>query len=189
MLIKNSYRFLKQPPEILIYCCKQTENNSVYKMAHTKTGNYIGEMIVHKQKFHYFAMETPGVDSLSIDYLKVFKRNQGFGTKFLNFAKSLSYEKGCNGNMHLISSACYDKGNPPHIFYRKYGFDSKNTKKLNEIDKAIITGKKNEFQFDSIGMFFPAKSQIGEALTLLEKIKLFLSRLTINLVKHYHLGS
>ena len=180
MLINNSYRFLKEPPELLIYGFKQNQHNSGYKMVHTKTGNCVGEMIVHNQQFHYFRFETPGVDSLSIDYLKIFKRNQGFGTKFLNFAQSLSKKNGCNGNMHLISSDCYDKETPPHIFYRKYGFDSNDKKKLNEIDKAIINGKKTQFNFDYICMFFPTKSKIEEPLTLLKRIKIVLSKLILS---------
>ena len=119
-------------------------------MFSSKTGEYLGEMITYPQDFYYFNLEVPGVRSLYIDYLKVFKRNEGLGK-----------QKGLNGRLHLISSDCYDKANPPHVFYRKYGFDSRNVDKLKELDNAI-SQPKHKFSFNNIAMFFPPKTQVEQ---------------------------
>lgn len=134
-----------------------------HRMINTKTGEYLGEIITYPQDFYYFNLEAPGVRSLYIDCIKVFKRYKGLGTQFLNFAQVISKQKGCNGRLHLISSDCYDKTNPPHTFYRKYGFDSRETKKLKEVDYAI-SNSKHKFSFNNIAMYFPQKPQIKKIL-------------------------
>lgn len=153
----------KKLPEFLFYSRTLNKEKSLYyhRMFSFKTGEYLGEMITHPQDFYYFNLEVPGVRSLYIDYLKVFKPNEGLGTKFLDFAKTISKQKGLNGRLHLISSDCYDKANPPHVFYRKYGFDSRNVDKLKELDNAI-SQPKHKFSFNNIAMFFPPKTQVEQ---------------------------
>lgn len=154
----------KYIPEILIYSKKMNNNTSAYRMFNIKTGDILGDLVVTPKDFYKFNFETPAIRSLEILYLKIFERNKKYGTKFLNFAKIISKQQNCNGNLHLISSNCYDKKNPPHIFYRKYGFDSRSIDKLNQIDKAILSNNTFKFNFDNIGMFYPAQSKIGEFL-------------------------
>lgn len=172
----------KKLPEYLFYSQTLNKEKSIesHKMLNTKTGEYLGKMITYPHDFYYFNLEVPGVRSLYIDCLKVFNRNEGLGTKFLDFAKVLSKQKGCNGRLHLISSDCYDKEKPPHIFYRKYGFDSRDVKKLKEVD-AAISNSNNKFTFNDIAMFFPPKLQIEENLpqtkSLWKKLKQFLYKI------------
>lgn len=153
----------KKLPEYLFYSQILNKEKSIvsHRMLSTKTGEYLGEMITYPQDFYYFNLEVPGVRSLYIDYIKVFKRNEGLGTKFLDFAKAISKQKSLNGRLHLISSDCYDKEKPPHVFYRKYGFDSSNINKLKEVDDAI-SQPNHKFFFNNIAMFFPPKTHVEQ---------------------------
>lgn len=168
----------KKIPEYLFYSQTLNKEKSIesHRMINSKTGKYLGEIITYPQDFYYFNLEVPGLRSLYIDRLSVFNRNKGFGTKFLNFARVVSKQKGCNGRLHLISSDCYDKEKPPHIFYRKYGFDSRDLKKLEEVDDAISQPNK-KFTFNSIAMFFPPKPQVegikSSSKSLWTKLKQF----------------
>ena len=174
----------KNLPEYLFYSKTLNKKKSleIHRMISTKTSEYLGEMITHPQDFYYFNLEIPRVRSLYIDYLKVFKRNEGLGTKFLDFAKTISKQKGLNGRLHLISSDCYDKANPPHVFYRKYGFDSRNIDKLKEVDDAI-SQPKHKFSFNDIAMFFPPKTLVAQNFSqtksLWEKLKQFFCKIKL----------
>lgn len=112
-------------PNILFY---NPPNTNSFRMIDRKKSAYIGEMSVLKRKvlflesFHIFP-----------DY-----RKQGYGKKFLDFAVNLSKKLGLNGNLRVLAAViAKDSDNPPHIFYRKYGFTSDNKKILKQIDEAI----------------------------------------------------
>ena len=121
-------RPVKQIPNILIY---NTPHTPIYKMITTFMPRTVGEMIAYpktknKKKF------------LWIQHLLIFQKRSGFGTRFLNFAKNLSSEMGCNGDIRLKAAATiYDSITPPHEFYRKAGFGSDNRKILRRIDWVI----------------------------------------------------
>lgn len=157
----------KKLPERLIY---NTKNNSYFKeretarIFDTKKSIILGEIITEPANFTCFRTKFPAVKSLSIIKLRAYIRNKGVGTDLLNFAKRRSHQKGCEGRMHLISSDCYDNENPPHVFYRKYGFTSHETNKLKEIDSHIATDKPEYFLFEELGMFYPPDTHKGEVI-------------------------
>ncbi len=132
-------------PEVLIY---NPSGTNLYQMINIKDKKLVGRMIAH-----------PNINrQLEIDELTILGRfRQGYGTKFLNFAKRLSCEYGYDGNM--ILNACttpYDPHNPPHIFYRKYGFTSNNKKMIKKIDNYIKKGKQlNAYQALPLIMYYP----------------------------------
>ena len=73
-------------------------------------------------------------------------RRNNLGTQILNFIKILSKQNGLGGKMRVLASLLGNETkNPPHIFYRKYGFTSDDKKALTEIDKHI----KNKHQLPS----------------------------------------
>lgn len=122
-----------------------------YNMGSTVYGNKIGEMITYpwKEKNEKF---------LWIQHLWMLQKRAGYGTKFLNFAKRLSNENGCNGRIRLIAAPTVYDNIPPHIFYRKYGFGSDNKKLIKKIDHAIKHQKLlNEASVPWTLMYYPDK--------------------------------
>lgn len=117
---------LKKIPDTLLYRPPQTNS---FRMFNTKTGDFLGEMILDKRESEMF------VRWLDV---KPEHRRQGVGTKFLDFAKNISKSFGFEGRLRLMASVmASDIKNPPHIFYRKYGFTSDDKKMLSRIDKLI----------------------------------------------------
>ena len=112
------------------------KGSNTYKMIDCRSGNLIGEMTV-----------SPRID-LYISNLNISPecRRQGYGTKFLNFAKILSEKMGLNGNLRVIAGTTDDTQNPSYIFYRKYGFSCENKKILEKIDKHISIKKQLDFK-------------------------------------------
>jgi len=92
-----------------------------------KKGNEVGKMIAFPQDVNtHFREFSPNADkyrSFYIAKLCAYVRNKGVGTAFINIAKKESLRNFCSGNVHVRSSDIYDKNNPPHIFYRKKGFN------------------------------------------------------------------
>ncbi len=146
-------------PEVLIY---NPCGTNLYQMVNTKEKKLVGRMIAH-----------PNINrQLEIDELTIFSRKrQGYGTKFLDFAKKLSRQYGYEGNMVLNASTTpYDPHNPPHIFYRKYGFTSDNKKMLKKIDKCIKKGRQLDYYTTpNLIMYYPDNHPAK--LTVLQKIK------------------
>ena len=144
-------------PEALIYNPPKTNS---FRMLSTKTGEMIGFMNV-------FCFTK---DELFINPLLIFnQRRQGYGTKFLNFAKNLSEKLGCGGRLGVKASTLeFDPHNPPHIFYRKFGFTSNDKKMIKEIDKHIRKGKQLDYRTTSpLMMYYPA----NDRQTFWQKIK------------------
>ncbi len=101
---------------------------NLYRMFDIKKSIYVGEMSVAKRKDLY-------IESLNVE--PNIRRN-GYGKRFLNFAVNLSNKLGLNGNLRVMAGlTANDLLNPPHIFYRKYGFTSDNKEVLSKIDKFI----------------------------------------------------
>ena len=96
----------KKLSEFLFYSRTLNKEKSIdsHRMFSSKTGEYLGEMITYPQDFYYFNLEFPGVRSLYIDYLKVFRRNEGLGTKFLDFAKIID-EKDYEAAYELLTES------------------------------------------------------------------------------------
>ncbi len=132
-------------PETLIY---NPKGSNLYNMFNTKTGRCIGRMVAYPKENK----------ELEICELLIFsKPRQGYGTKFLDFAKDLSKKIGCGGRMSLTACTTpYDPHNPPHIFYRKYGFTSDNKKMIKKIDKCIRRKKQlNALYTPQLTMYYP----------------------------------
>ena len=118
----------QQIPDILFYNQPKTNN---YVAISPKCG-YVGNFSLEKRKEMF-------ITHLFVDPKE---RSKNFGTKILNFVSLLSKKEGLGGRMRVFASLLGDETkNPPHIFYRKYGFkcDDKNT--LAEIDKYIANNK------------------------------------------------
>lgn len=154
-------------PERLIYKTRQEysilneafKDREIARIFEPRTSKVLGQVIFEPtDSFTYFGRSSTPVSSLGIVNLKAYVRNQNVGTDLLNFCKNQSYEKGCKGKMHLVSSDCYDEDFPPHTFYRKYGFDSFEKEKLNSIDSQIHTGYPEYFYFGDITMFYTPKN-------------------------------
>ena len=131
-------------PDVLIY---NPQGTNLYRMISTKEKKLVGQMIAHPNINH----------QIEIAELYVFRRRQGFGKKFLDFARNLSRKHGYEGHMILNASRTpYDPHNPPHIFYRKYGFTSDNKKMIKKIDNYIKKKKQlNAYQTPSLIMYYP----------------------------------
>lgn len=114
----------------------------IYKMFDNK-GKIVGEMTAFPETIYDSSRQfSPHADSYRSFYIKklmAFERNKGVGTAFINIAKKESLRNFCFGNIHVISSARYDQNNPPHIFYRKMGFQFNQYSKATEkyIDECL----------------------------------------------------
>lgn len=112
-------------PNILFYNPVKSNN---YRMIDLSKRTFIGEMSAAKRNELF-------LESL---YIKSEFRRQGYGNKFLDFAVMLSKKMGLKGNLRLLASlTTNDIKNPPHIFYRKYGFTSDDKETLAYIDECM----------------------------------------------------
>ncbi len=153
-----------QLPEVLIY---HKPGTCAYRMTTTFMPRVVGEM-------RAYPIERNNKKSLWIDFLIIFQKRFGFGTKFLDFAQHLSRQTGCNGNISLkAGSTVYDPTKPPHEFYRKYGFGSENKKMLRKIDRAINSKTHlNYKKTPPIIMYFPDNEKPSLLQKLLTKLYL-----------------
>lgn len=118
--------------DLLFYKQPSTENYKVFN----QTKGIIGEFTVEKRNEMF-------INNL---FVTPNNRRNNLGTQILNFIKILSKQNGLGGKMRVLSSLLGNETkNPPHIFYRKYGFTSDDKKALTEIDKHI----KNKHQLPS----------------------------------------
>ena len=137
-------------PEKLIY---RLPSSNRFRMVDTKTGRYVGEMNLSKRENEMF-----------IDWLNIMpnEKRKGNGTIFLNFAKNISKQMGFNGRLRLMASVLpFDPHNPPHIFYRKYGFTSDDKKVIKKIDKAILKNRQlSIFEVPPTYMYYNPNPQV-----------------------------
>ena len=154
---------LRTLPEVLIYKMPDTFYSGEYRMINTKTGKFVGEMITSNLKLEK--------KYLGIAILNIFKKRQGYGTRFLNFAKKLSQEQGAEGRLILKATTMpQDPHNPPHIFYRKFGFTTEDKKQLKKIDRHIKKNKQlNWLETPNLIMTYPDTTPKKKGL--LENIK------------------
>lgn len=148
---------IKEFPQRLIYA-HNNKINTMYKMADTKTGEYVGEMLGKMARENSFSIYYPTLkpyDSFYIQLLKINKKRQGHGTAFIKLAQAESKRNGGNGRVHLKASNCFDLKHPAHIFYRKLGFNSQYTDTIELIDKAIKKNKRLSEDIPDITMYLP----------------------------------
>ena len=177
--IKKDMRFIttkpiKEFPQRLIYA-HHDNINTMYKMADTKTGEYVGEMLSKMSREITPSIYYPSIypyNSFYIKLLRVNKKRQGHGTAFIKLAQAESKRNGGNGRVHLKASNCFDEEHPAHIFYRKLGFDSQYTETLDLVDEAIKKHKKLSKNIPDITMYLPKNPKpVKYEPTLLEKFK------------------
>ena len=137
-----------------------------------RQGNFVGEMTAYPETIHDLNRQfSPNADSYRSFYIKrlnVFDRNKGAGRAFINIARKESLRNFCFGNLHVISSARFDKNNPPHIFYRKMGFKFNQYSKVTEkyIDECI----KNHVQIENEKCFMDIPMYIEKDVDLSGKL-------------------
>ena len=144
----NNIIFEKRKSSIAVQIVQNQDNNCKYSMIEKKTGNIVGTMYTSIRK-----------DFMFIDELHIAKesRGKGFGTKFLDFAQKLSKNLGCNGDLAVLAAPLEDSDFAPHIFYRKYGFTTKNKNILEFIDYCIKNGLKMDKLFPPVYMNYIKK--------------------------------
>lgn len=164
-------------PEILIYKVPQKQTvvgytyhkcgfPTLYRMADTKTGQLVGEMlgdvVVHDKSIHqtFYPINEP-YKTFYIAELKMDERGQGYGSKFIQFAKNLSKQFGGEGRVHLVASRLYDRERPPHVFYKKLGFVSNNKFMNDYLDDCIKSKTPLESELAcNLNMYLPIEGEI-----------------------------
>lgn len=141
----------REIPQRLIYKHSDNEN---YSMFDTKNGNFLGRMRAYTELNDFYYEEFTLTKSFFIARLNAFVKNQKVGTDFINFAQKESFKQKCHG---LVSLSSGNIKRPPHVFYRKLGFDSRNREKISFVDEAIQNGTDlpREAKNWVIDMFFP----------------------------------
>lgn len=155
-----------KPPLIIGFTYRHCGKPSLYRMADTKTGKYVGEMVasavVHDKSIHqnFYPIKMP-YKSFYIADLQMKERFLGYGSKFIEFAKNMSKQLGCNGRVHLVASRIYDRYYPPHIFYKKHGFISNNKFMDDYLDNCISTKCQIEPGIaDNLNMYLPIGDKV-----------------------------
>lgn len=102
--------------------------------------------------------------SLYISLLESIDEGCGYGSEFIKIAKLISRRSGCGGRVHLVASRVFSPDNPPHLFYRKLGFNSVSPY-LDQIMDFYLWVKRPlpEEYADNLDMFLPMpkpKSQL-----------------------------
>lgn len=138
-------------PNILFYNPKYTNN---FRMIDVKKTRYIGEMIA-------YPYELKNDKFLYIKRLHIkpqFKR-QGYGSKFIDFAKNLSKNLGFNKKLQVTAATLeHDPQTPPHVFYRKQGFGSDDRNALKNIDRHIRNNRQLDYRkTPALNMHYPAE--------------------------------
>ncbi len=127
---------LKKFPEVLVY-----NQGNHYNMSETKYGQYVGEMdtavVLHNKSDKTYYRLGKKYKALHIVNLNIEEKGLGYGRTFLNIAKAESKRLGCGGRLTLTASRVFDYRNPPHVFYKKYGFIS-NSEKMNKLLDSCI---------------------------------------------------
>ena len=128
---------IQELPRTLIY---NKLKSSLYTMVTTQDPRIVGTMwasprVIDKKNF------------FEIILLVIDERRKGFGSDFVNLAKNLSWEKGCDGRIFLTSDLNFFESKiPPHIFYRKQGFTSNDKEYLKKIDQFIKEGREMTYK-------------------------------------------
>jgi len=154
-------RPLKKLPKILIYQteCKYSHNTSEIKFIAFRTDKPKKYAIMYCESApaQIYRKDLGMVPSLHISYLNSFKhQGLGLGTALINIAKIYSKQIGANGFVDLYASSKMNPHRPPHIFYRKLGFNTGNISIDKRLDKYIKLNKNaDEYDFTTEKMYYP----------------------------------
>ena len=144
---------IQELPRTLIY---NKPKSSLYTMMTTQNSRIVGSMWAQPQKID-------NKNFFNIILLVIDERRKGFGREFIDFAKNISYQKGCEGRVFLTSDInIFESKIPPHIFYRKQGFTTNDKAYLKKIDQFIKEGKEMTYKDNKcIYMYYePPKNNI-----------------------------
>ena len=124
--------------------------------------------------------------SLFLSLLKCNPQKEGLGTEMLNFAIKYSKKQGLGGRIHGLASTVLAPKEVPHLFYKKFGFNSEDAELNIKMDKFIKSNKTATSEdFPDIAMFYPAVQdfypQESKQKRIWEKVKTFLKMLNIKL--------
>ena len=136
--LKNSY---------IIFSVERNDNKYSFKR--------LGIMHIYKDfidNTEYYPIDT--YYSMYIKRLKAENPKQGIGTKLIHLARCESLRYDCNGRIHLDA---VNRDNPPFYFYRKLGFTTQDTNKLNIIDKYMQSNTQFPEKYNRwcISMYLP----------------------------------
>lgn len=161
LIMKKSYEYFgSQVDQFVMFSTKEGDNRKA-------------SMLCFPQNIY-----RDGKNSVPSLYVwKLFAPGGGFGTAMLDFARTYSKKLGCNGNIHLQASGCYDAYRVPHIFYRKYGMNTNNPAINSKLDQFITKGKSATcFDFDEVQMFYPpVQVMLPKENKFLKALKTFFS--------------
>lgn len=122
-------------PDVLIYCRgknRLTPPQEEFLAFSTKKGEKAtGLLVCHQLDFE--VRDDYNGPVLGVDFIETTPHGKGLGQKLLSFAKIYSKKIGCNGYICLKADCSFDR--LPHLFYRKNGFttlDSKIDKQMDE---------------------------------------------------------
>ena len=151
-------------PNIMMYTVKAPLNSGIMrhysKLIDLKQGELLAYMNTEKE---LIPKEHLLVPSLYVDILMSVQKGKGYGTQLMNYAKKLSKQLGCGGNIHLVACDEFAPNRPPHIFYKKLGMNTGNYLVDTKID-SFIKKNKNAVRgdFPNIEMYYPpVKSEIN----------------------------
>lgn len=147
-MVISALKLLKLPQRLIYKAVGKSATQ--YNMFSTKTGEFLGFMQAEKvllKNSDFYPITNP-VYSLYINKLEAFKKGEGVGSDFINFAKHLSRESGAEGRVHCIAYNAKDPYTPPQKFYRKLGFTCKKPEDTKIIDEAIQNNTKIPFKLN-----------------------------------------
>lgn len=141
-------------PKGLIY---RHPNSDVYHLIEVETKRIVGKMSAFITKSDALERDFYNVgadkDIFYINSLEItsWKRNQGWGKYFIDFAKRESHYRGCEGRTFLVA---YNYNKPPQVFYKKQGFVAANKEKDRELDRCVEMGTA-PYHSEVTDMFLP----------------------------------
>lgn len=155
-------------PKGLIY---DAPTNDYFYLINTKTGELAGKMCA-KIENDYDNMYNQGKKTklFYINYLNIQYKEQGkgWGKYLIDFAKNKSLEMKSEGRVSLFA---FNPEEPPHLFYKKLGFISKNNKK-NKIMDECIRKRKPAPNWYGLRMYLPIENNEKKENVINKFIKL-----------------
>ena len=158
----------------------------VYNMVNLETREFVatmkaGAVTYKKKKPTIYPIKTP-YKSFYVSYLESVDSGLGYGTEMINLAKIESKKLGCEGRVHLTASRVYSPQRPPHLFYRKQGFQSVSSYINDIMDFCISVGKQLPVEYaDNIEMYLPVAIKTTKSKS---KLKSFLNFLKEKFTKN-----
>lgn len=147
---------VKPFPKGLIYKVPQ---NDIYHLIETRTGELVGKMVAFPitnglKQIYDIPQESKifRVYSLKIDPLR---RNEKWGSYFMQFAKNESNRLECDGRLYLVA---YNSEYAPHVFYKKQGLKAVDKRMDRKLDK-FIKNNENPIWLPASEMYLPLEKE------------------------------